>query len=249
MYSLEPEHFAPEFQQLATRIEALAAQSAAEPAEQVAALLGDESLVSEVARGIFAFPVLSQDFCGRLAREVDHFNAALPSELKGRPNSMNNHGVLLDEAGFTGSLTDALLAQVVSPLARLLFPEQGGDSLDNHRCFTVQYQLGRDVRLQTHYDNAEVTLNVSLTQTGAGGDLVFEGEKWGGAARRPPCRYRHRPGWGVLHLGSELHCAEPVVAGKRTNLIMWCRSTAYRRQCGCAMCGETTSLRLLPADD
>ena len=49
---------------------------------------------------------------------------------------------------------------VVQPLAAVAYPEYAG--LDNHKCFSIQYSPDKDVSLSTHFDNAEVTLNVSL---------------------------------------------------------------------------------------
>ena len=104
-----------------------------------------------------------------------------------------------------------------------------------------------DVQLSRHFDNAEVTLNVSLGEPGfAGGDLEFYGDKWGEEARDPPVRYVHRVGEAVLHAGCELHAATPLLAGSRalrTNLIVWMRSSAFRERNGCAMCGHTDQLR------
>ena len=59
------------------------------------------------------------------------------------------------------------------PITRLLFPDYGGDSLDSHKAFTVHYKIGQDLDLSYHYDNAEVTLNVSLGKEFTGGELFF----------------------------------------------------------------------------
>lgn len=61
------------------------------------------------------------------------------------------------------------------PITKLLYPEWGGDALDSHKAFIVQYKIGEDVDLGYHYDNAEVTLNVSLGTTFTGGALYFTG--------------------------------------------------------------------------
>jgi hypothetical protein len=267
-------------------------------------------LVREVVPGAVYHlgPLFSPAYCAALRRELHRFNgdaaltrageaaaAAAAAEiglgaaaagLRGRPNSMNRHGVLLDEAGLTPLLTDALL-RAVRPLAAALLPDAGGATLDHHRAFTVTYEPAPavaagagcagssgggggsssssssssssegappqlppargDRQLGRHFDNAEVTLNVNLGEPGfAGGDLEFFGDKWGGEAREPPVRYAHRVGEAVLHAGWELHAATPLRAGSRalrTNLIVWMRSSAFREQNGCAMCGRTDQLR------
>ena len=66
-----------------------------------------------------------------------------------------------------------LRSNYLSPITRLLFPEHGGDSLDSHKPFTVHYKIGEDLDLSYHYDNAEVTLNVSLGKEFTGGELFF----------------------------------------------------------------------------
>eukprot|EP00958_Prasinococcus_capsulatus_P029955 scaffold7819_cov323-Prasinococcus_capsulatus_cf.AAC.2 len=48
--------------------------------------------------------------------------------------------------------------------------------LDHHRSFVVSYQDGADVDLAYHYDDSEVTLNLSLgTEFEDGGELLFGG--------------------------------------------------------------------------
>lgn len=59
------------------------------------------------------------------------------------------------------------------PITKLLYPDCGGDSLDSHKAFTVHYKMGQDLDLSYHYDNAEVTLNVSLGKEFTGGELFF----------------------------------------------------------------------------
>jgi len=201
--------------------------------------------IKQIASNIFTFPVFTEEFSRQVMAEVDHLKDHLPESLKSRPNSMNNHGVLLDEVGFTEGFSDVLLDQYIRPMSALLYPENGGGTLDHHRCFTVQYAQDKDISLATHFDNAEVTLNINLSLTDMqgqqNGDLFFHGKQ--GEPRPQPVRFQHRIGWGVLHLGKELHCATPLIAGERTNLIMWFRSAAWRLKNGCAMCGETAGLK------
>lgn len=66
-----------------------------------------------------------------------------------------------------------LRKQFLAPLSRLLFPDAGGDSLDSHKAFVVTYKMEEDLDLNYHYDNAEVTLNVSLGKEFSDGVLYF----------------------------------------------------------------------------
>ncbi len=92
--------------------------------------------------------------------------------------------------------------------------------------------------LHSHWDNAEVTLNVALDDDYEGGELVFSGMKTEPEAReRDLFGYAHRLGTGVLHPGALRHEALPVERGRRTNLILWMRSSEERRR-ECPRCGE-----------
>ena len=41
------------------------------------------------------------------------------------------------------------------------------------KAFIVKYALDEDTELADHFDNAEITLNVALSQDYEGGELVF----------------------------------------------------------------------------
>ena len=80
-----------------------------------------------------------------------------------RPNSMNNYGAILDDFGFN-SFLNRLMTEYISPLSTLLFKDTGGDSLDEHHGFVVEYKMGKDVSLDFHSDDSDVTFNVCLGQ-------------------------------------------------------------------------------------
>ena len=82
-------------------------------------------------------------------------------------------GILLDDLPF---LDDFLkdFRKTLEPLFKKLFPEfLNGNSLDSHKAFIVHYSCGAgvdsDVELASHFDNAEVTINISLSS----GDHLF----------------------------------------------------------------------------
>lgn len=194
---------------------------------------------------VYDMPVLSDAFCERICAELDAFEAApLP---KGRPNSMNNYGVLLDELGF-GDFLAELLAAYIRPVAGALFGEAGGAEVDSHKSFVVRYRMGEDEGLALHYDNAEVTLNVNIGREFEGGELMFGGHSDEGSEQEPRAYHAHARGRGVLHLGAHMHQALPILAGERLNFVVWARAAPYRRRCGCPMCGRTDQL-IDPAAD
>lgn len=61
----------------------------------------------------------------------------------------------------------------LKPLCALLYPDCGGKWLDSHKAFIVKYAQSEDLDLSYHYDNAEVTLNLSLGKHFTEGNLYF----------------------------------------------------------------------------
>ncbi|KYO39639.1 2-oxoglutarate and iron-dependent oxygenase domain-containing protein 2 isoform A [Alligator mississippiensis] len=120
---------------------------------------------------IYRLPVFSKEFCRVFIEELENFEQSdMP---KGRPNTMNNYGVLLNELGLDEAFITPLREKYLQPITALLYPDLGGDSLDSHKAFVVKYALHQDLDLSCHYDNAEVTLNVSLGKEFTEGNLYF----------------------------------------------------------------------------
>ncbi|KAK7506073.1 hypothetical protein BaRGS_00002795 [Batillaria attramentaria] len=188
------------------------------------------------------------EFCHRLLEELEHIEQS--SCPKGRPNTMNSYGVLLDEYGFDNGLLTPLREIYLMPLTSVLFPDCGGGCLDSHKAFTVIYSTSHDHDLSCHYDNAEVTLNVCLGYEGfTGGDLYFHGMKDEDEWTRQKLHCQHHLGWGILHRGAHMHGADPLISGTRCNLIMWMRASSVRNK-QCPMCGQPPKLvEMYGADD
>ncbi|XP_036777927.2 2-oxoglutarate and iron-dependent oxygenase domain-containing protein 2 isoform X5 [Manis pentadactyla] len=142
------------------------------PGADLEGLLQQLETVSEEKR-IYRLPVFTMPFCQALLEELEHFEQSdMP---KGRPNTMNNYGVLLHEVGLDEPLVTPLRERFLQPLMALLYPDCGGGWLDSHRAFVVKYAPGQDRELGCHYDNAELTLNVALGKAFTGGALYFGG--------------------------------------------------------------------------
>ncbi|XP_014642643.1 PREDICTED: 2-oxoglutarate and iron-dependent oxygenase domain-containing protein 2 isoform X1 [Ceratotherium simum simum] len=149
-----------------------AAEYSTSPGADLKGLLQRLETVSEEKR-IYRLPVFTAPFCQALLEELEHFEQSdMP---KGRPNTMNNYGVLLHELGLDEPLVTPLRERFLQPLMALLYPDCGGGWLDSHRAFVVKYALGQDRELGCHYDNAELTLNVALGKAFTGGALYFGG--------------------------------------------------------------------------
>ncbi|CAI8027086.1 2-oxoglutarate and iron-dependent oxygenase domain-containing protein 2 [Geodia barretti] len=81
-------------------------------------------ITEEEVPNVYSFPVLTEEFGDLLLQELEHFDKSkMP---KGRPNSMNNYGILLSELGFDRGFLDHLREDYLTPLASLLYPEWVG---------------------------------------------------------------------------------------------------------------------------
>ncbi|XP_072456748.1 2-oxoglutarate and iron-dependent oxygenase domain-containing protein 2 isoform X2 [Notamacropus eugenii] len=188
---------------------------------------------------IYRVPIFTQEFCRMLLQELEHFEQSdMP---KGRPNTMNNHGVLLHELGLDELLVTPLREQYLQPLTALLYPECGGGRLDSHRAFVVKYSMDEDRDLSYHYDNAEVTLNVSLNRNFSEGNLYFGDFRQVSSNEMQYLEVPHMMGQGVLHRGGQLHGALPLESGERWNLIIWMRASSVRNSL-CPMCRKPPQL-------
>ena len=193
-------------------------------------------LCTEVHPGIYVFDMLGRRFCDDLLEELAHFErwCAENDVALVRPNTMNNYGAVLDTFGFQEMLQQLMLGYV-APFASLFYRDVGGDTLDSHHGFVVEYKPGKDVSLDFHVDVSDVTLNVCLGKQFTGGELYFRGVRCGGCQQTPwlpaeDFQIAHAPGRAILHRGRHRHGAQPITGGERYNLILWCNSSRYDRR-------------------
>ncbi|XP_035691918.1 2-oxoglutarate and iron-dependent oxygenase domain-containing protein 2-like [Branchiostoma floridae] len=229
VYTLQKSFFAPEFLEfveLSRRIDTT-------PEDVM------KFVTSKPDNRVYEFPVFTEHFCQLFMEEITHFeDSNLP---KGRPNTMNNYGILLNELGFDEGFITPLRTDYLRPICRLLYPDWGGDALDSHKAFVVTYKLGEDLDLSYHYDNAEVTLNVSLGKDFEEGSLYFGNMRQVVQSQPSYREHKHRPTYGLLHRGQHKHGAMPIDEGERYNLIIWMRSSKVRNQL-CPMCDQKPTL-------
>lgn len=141
------------------------------------------------------------------------------------PNSMNKYGRVV--SGPLMVFMRRMQEEFCTPLLKEFNKPFGIAPLSKRPyAFAVDYALGAQRGLNKHYDEGSaVTLNVCLGFEGfAGGELQFYDEH-----DKVEFVWRHRIGWGVVHLGSHVHKALPLSEGVRCNLILWC-STRFERQ-------------------
>jgi len=183
---------------------------------------------------LFTFKMLSDKTCKEIIEEVEHFESWCKSYhlAPERPNTMNNYGAILDNFGFKKPLDD-LMINIINPLASVFYPRVG--TLDNHHGFIVEYQIGKDTKLDFHVDDSEVTLNLCLGKQFLNGELYFGGVRCHLHQQTDPKQgedvyVSHQPGIGLLHLGKHRHAARKISSGHRINLILWCRSSSFRNK-------------------
>uniref|UniRef100_A0A7S0P0A0 Fe2OG dioxygenase domain-containing protein n=1 Tax=Calcidiscus leptoporus TaxID=127549 RepID=A0A7S0P0A0_9EUKA len=182
------------------------------------------AIIDEVAEEVFSFPLLSDDFCAALLSELDAYAASgLPTS---RPNSMNKYGLILNEIGME-QMFDSLVERCLAHVARLCFPLEGG-SIDRHHTFIVEYAAGKDLGLDMHTDNSDVTFNVCLGREFTGAGLTFCGDMGRPAHRHFTYCHKHVKGRCLVHLGRRRHGADDIATGERANLIVWCHNLTYR---------------------
>ena len=208
------------------------------PAVMAAVRDGSEAaareLVTRRQAGLFEFELFSSAFRAALLGELRAFVAwcAERAVTPTRPNSMNEHGVMMSEFGLDDALR-TLLIEVIRPLARHLFSEHAGETLDHHHSFVVDYSEDGDTSLGYHVDDSEVTLNACLGIDFDGAEVYFRGERCSMHRQSPDTAaeawdWFPRPGSAILHAGAHRHGVHPLESGRRLNLIVWGRSSAYR---------------------
>mmetsp|Transcript_5355 Transcript_5355/g.14901 ORF Transcript_5355/g.14901 Transcript_5355/m.14901 type:complete len:637 (-) Transcript_5355:228-2138(-) len=198
------------------------------------------------AHGIISFPALNDEFCRLLLEEVANYRqSGLPSRA---PNSMNNYGLVLNEIGMR-PVFSRLLKEVFQPIGARLFGDDsdrvetvggvavgtenwGGSTLNDHHSFIVQYRPSDDKHLDMHIDECDVTFNFGITphENFEGNDLTFCGMMYADNHRRYHHTYKHVKGRCVVHSGKRRHGALDIEKGERASLIMWTKSTSFRRK-------------------
>ncbi|KAJ1382712.1 Tetratricopeptide-like helical domain superfamily [Sesbania bispinosa] len=91
-------------------------------------------------------------------------------------------GVVLDDLGME-TMLDRLMNDFIRPLSRVFFTKFGGSMLDSHYGLAVEYGINRDVELDFHMDDSEVTLNFyfnALTEGFVNEDNLVKAKEWVG---------------------------------------------------------------------
>ena len=78
----------------------------------------------------------------------------------------------------------------------------------------------RNLIMDRHTDDADVTFNICLGREFEASGLTFCGGIGTTTHRQFSCQYGHVKGWAVAHLGTKRHGADDITVGERNNLIV-----------------------------
>ena len=199
------------------------------------AWLAAPALAEELAPHVYRAPLLRPSACTELLREIDARAALLRARgvALTPPNSMHEHGYVLEALGFGALLED--VRKRVAPLAERLLPQFARGELDSHHSYLVDYSSRTDEELGFHVDDSEVTVNVCLGDDFHGAELVMLGLRCGlhlqsGVSADEELEIVHETGCAIVHAGTHRHRVDPIRSGRRRNLIVWLRNSRWRAQ-------------------
>lgn len=195
---------------------------------------GFKKIILESSSGIMAFDMFRPESCKMLIEELENFEkwAHETGNRIMRPNILNGYGAILDDFGLK-TMLGKLMEDFILPISTVFFPEVGGQMLDSHHGFIVEYRTDRTQHLDFHVDDSEVTLNVCLGEQFSGGDLFFRGVRCVkhvnvGSESEENFDYSQVPGRAIMYRGRHRHGALSTTSGRRVNLVLWCKSSIFR---------------------
>ncbi len=184
-----------------------------------------QDLLEEVSPGVYQFQFFNPE---KLKEFRDYLDKIDKANIPLRPPYgivLNRKGAMLDQRseGYLAApsfqvLYKELLDRYMRPIARLLFPEIIGYDTQTFG-FSIQYQPEKDTSIRMHSDASSVTLNINLNlpdEEFTGSEVDFHDPNTGKVNR-----LSFKPGVAMIHRGSVVHAAQPILSGERTNLILW----------------------------
>eukprot|EP00756_Hemistasia_phaeocysticola_P056658 Hpha_TRINITY_DN3302_c1_g1::TRINITY_DN3302_c1_g1_i1::g.172473::m.172473 len=177
-----------------------------------------------VKRGIMLVP---------FPREVDlqRWVPAIHDLLRSRPceqvNTLHRTSVEVSKVGFpVGAVVEAF-----GDVLKRRFGVEWSE-LTVHTAFAIRYAPGSNMKLQLHRDDSDVTLNLCIhsSEDHQGNEVMFEGSE--SLVGQPnPMTHERTPVaipqlWAAVHWGRHPHETAPLVAGERTNIIIWLKKQA-----------------------
>ena len=135
------------------------------------------------------------EYCTLLMEQIDNIEDQIP-------NSMHRYGkVLLPH-----------MQEVLFSLVKPLLPEEKLCRIKHLHAFYIKYSGAKQRSLGSHVDDSSFTINLCLSSSSKGGDLIFDDLG---------ITYPHKAGQGLIHQGSLKHHVTDLVDGERENIIIW----------------------------
>lgn len=184
-----------------------------------------KQLWTEVFPSVYKAQFFDPDRLGEFRNYLDHVaDAGIPL----RPPygiSLNRGGAMLDprSEGYLAApvfqeFYSDLMSHYMRPISRLLFPDVFGYDTQTFG-FSIQWQAGKDTKLQPHTDASAVTLNINLNLPGE--DFSGSAVRFMDPATRQVESLSFEPGTALIHHGSVPHASEPITQGERHNFVLW----------------------------
>ena len=93
--------------------------------------------ITQVGKGLFTYPVFTKEFCKMFLTELKHFKKQdVPHR---QPNSMNKHGILLDDILGFSNFFDEFRTNYMQAIVRKLFPDLYDIELDSQKGKGLSY--------------------------------------------------------------------------------------------------------------
>jgi len=141
---------------------------------------------------------------------------------------MNNYGLIVNDIGLEPAIK-WFQEKYIWNMAKTFFSYTKITSrMDDHHSFIVHYQPGKDLGLDMHTDDSDITFNACLGKEFEGAALNFCGVVGQKDHRQFKTTFHHVMGSGVMHLGYQRHGACNITSGERLNLIIWNRNKIWK---------------------
>jgi hypothetical protein len=179
----------------------------------------------QITQGVFKTQFFSKEQCSSNLLAIKN-QSRTENVHAGHPNSMQDYGVVVEEAALNDEISLLANKQLKDTISRL-FPSFPHQNFSHHHAFLTSYGEGGNQDLSLHIDASHLTLNICLESNAEGSDLIFTGARCrqhvNSAPDKDPVSVQFKPGDAVLHLGNQRHFVSPLISGSRHNLVAWYR--------------------------
>jgi len=162
-----------------------------------------DSLAMDVVVGGIQCFTITEELRGELEAEI----ATVPERP---PNSMHKYGKVLVP----------YMDGKVKSLVKGILDERYHEHITHIHAFFVSYDVSKQTNLGLHVDDSTFTINICLSNTSTGCELVFD---------QIGFTHVHRPLVGIVHGGKIQHHVEDILSGERACIIIWVTCSSIDR--------------------